>query len=104
MKSKYMIFNKLNNLIIGIIFIVACSIAWDVFNSIKSCLVINYLENYITFEQVGIESEKQQWISQIHTSIAFKNPIKRNELVFLTGFDSSSAEVLEDRILRMHPD
>ena len=103
MKSKYMIFDKLNSVIIGIIFIVACSIAWDVFNSIKSCLAINYLENYITFEQIGIESEKQQWINQIHTSIAFKNPIHRNELLFLTGFDTSSVEVLEDQILIMHP-
>ncbi|MGB4849743.1 MAG: hypothetical protein WBP41_17590 [Saprospiraceae bacterium] len=98
-----MTLRQLNNLVIVLVFVVTSSIAWDVFNMVQGRSAKKYLQNYIPFELKEIESARQKLISQIKTSISFKNPKRRNRLDYLSGFENHSIEVLEDKILIMHP-
>jgi hypothetical protein len=93
---------QLNNLFSVVIVILFLSVAWDVFTILQGRKQNIYLGNYIEFENVTIDSEKQVLIDRIKTSIAFKNSERRNKLAYLSGFESLSQEDLEKQILRMH--
>lgn len=92
-----------NKFLILLVIIVASSIVWDIFNLVEGSSVNKYLKNYISFELIDVAAKKQLLIDQIHTSISFKNPKRRQKLDFLSGFESDSIDILEDKILLMHP-
>lgn len=98
-----MTLKQLNNVVIVLVIIITSSIVCDVINLMEGYSAKKYLKNYIAFELEDVESKKQQLASQIHTSISFKNLKRRQKLDFLSGFESDSVEVLENKILLMHP-
>src|SRR5688572_24670831 len=58
------------------------------------------LNNYLSFENIGLNHKKEILIDRIKTSIAFKSLREREKLSFITNLESSSSEELENQILK----
>ncbi len=98
-----MTLRPLNKFLILLVIIVTSSLVWDIFNLVENSSANKYLKNYNSFELIDVASKKQVLLDQIHTSISFKNPKRSQKLNFLSGFESDSIEILENKILLMHP-
>lgn len=102
MKYKHMASKQLNKLIFGVIVILIFSIVLDGFSIWRIHIKRIEVQNYVNFEKETIDSSISILDKTIQTSIDFKTPCRRNQLLFLSGFEGWPPELLERQMLKMY--